>query len=192
MQLHTLNLDCSTSLTSFKEDCFKFMPNLMCLSMCETRIANLWTTIAALTKLPSLVELRFQNWLCCDDAGLSSGSSGGDEYTDFSQLKGGSYFGASAIDFGDFSNLSSIAQEAHRSLYPFHDAALDHDFQISIEDSSDDSDMDFSNQQHEYDFMELLSNIGSRNEGDLDTRNEVNYMPFITCYLNIILLYPGL
>ncbi|CAK9144006.1 unnamed protein product [Ilex paraguariensis] len=67
MQLRTLNLDFCTALTSLEEDCFTYMPNLMRLSMCETRVANLWTTSAALSKLLSLVELRFQNCVCCND-----------------------------------------------------------------------------------------------------------------------------
>ncbi|KAJ6345759.1 hypothetical protein OIU78_008423 [Salix suchowensis] len=77
MQIHTLNLDFSTSLTSFREDCFACMPNLVCLSMCETRVANLWTTISALSKLSCLVELRFQKWLCCNGGASPSASSGG-------------------------------------------------------------------------------------------------------------------
>ncbi|XP_050207246.1 protein DWD HYPERSENSITIVE TO UV-B 1 [Mercurialis annua] len=67
MQLHTLNLDFSTSITSFHRDCFSCMPNLKRLSMCGTRVVDLWTTVAALSKLPSLSELRFQNCLCCKD-----------------------------------------------------------------------------------------------------------------------------
>lgn len=66
-RLKTLNLDFCTSLTSFHYDCFSCMPNLTSVSMCETRVADLWTTTAALSKLPSLVELRFQNRLCCTD-----------------------------------------------------------------------------------------------------------------------------
>ncbi|XP_048335499.1 protein DWD HYPERSENSITIVE TO UV-B 1 isoform X2 [Ziziphus jujuba] len=69
MRLHTLNLDFCTALTSLQHDCFSCMPNLSRLSMCETRITNLWTTSAALSKLPSLTELRFQNCLCCSDTG---------------------------------------------------------------------------------------------------------------------------
>lgn len=65
--LHTLNLDFCTSLTTMEKDCFTQMPNLTRLSMCATRISNLWTTTAALSKLPSLLELRFQNCLCCKD-----------------------------------------------------------------------------------------------------------------------------
>ncbi|KAM4117825.1 hypothetical protein ACB094_02G155100 [Castanea mollissima] len=74
-RLHTLNLDFCTSLTGIQKDCFACMPNLMHLSMCETRVANLWTTTAALLKLPSLVELRFQNCLCCKDTGPCPASS---------------------------------------------------------------------------------------------------------------------
>ncbi|GAV58764.1 WD40 domain-containing protein [Cephalotus follicularis] len=76
MWLHTLNLDFCTSLTTLSKDCFSCIPNLMRLSMCETRITDLWTTSAALSKLPSLVELRFQNCLCCKDTGPCPASSG--------------------------------------------------------------------------------------------------------------------
>ncbi|XVE82879.1 hypothetical protein DITRI_Ditri16bG0041100 [Diplodiscus trichospermus] len=69
MQLHTVNLDFCTSLTTLQKDCFSCMPNMMRLSMCETRVANLWMTTAVLAKLPSLLELRFQNCLCCKDTG---------------------------------------------------------------------------------------------------------------------------
>lgn len=75
MQLRKLNLDFCTSLTTLHKDCFSHMPNLMHLSMCETRIANLWTTSVAVSKLPSLVELRFQNCLCCQDTGPCTGYS---------------------------------------------------------------------------------------------------------------------
>ncbi|WCJ31340.1 Protein DWD HYPERSENSITIVE TO UV-B 1 [Euphorbia peplus] len=76
MRLQTLNLDFCSSITSLHEDCFSCMPNLMCVSMCETRVADLWTTTAALSKLPSLVELRFQNCLCCKDTGPCPASVG--------------------------------------------------------------------------------------------------------------------
>ncbi|GKA29845.1 U2A'/phosphoprotein 32 family A [Tanacetum coccineum] len=67
MHMHTLNLDFCTSISSMEKDCFTYMPNLIRLSMCSTRVSNLWTTAAALLKLPSLLELRFQNCLCCKD-----------------------------------------------------------------------------------------------------------------------------
>ncbi|XVF45020.1 hypothetical protein PTKIN_Ptkin02bG0172200 [Pterospermum kingtungense] len=130
MWLHTLNLDYSTTLTSFQEGCFTCMPNLMCLSMCETRISNLWTTIAALSKLHSLVELRFQNWLCCNDVG----SSGGDDQTGPSQLITASYPGTSSgsdllID------INSMNERVMRNLLPFR---------MTNEESPDDSEVDFS------------------------------------------------
>ncbi|XP_065876235.1 protein DWD HYPERSENSITIVE TO UV-B 1-like isoform X2 [Euphorbia lathyris] len=81
MRLQTLNLDFCTSITSLHQDCFSCMPNLMQVSMCETRVADLWTTTAALSKLPSLVELRFQNCLCCKDTGPCPASFGKKENT---------------------------------------------------------------------------------------------------------------
>lgn len=74
MHMHTLNLDLCTSLTTLEKTCFACMPKLMRVSMCGTRVANLWTTTAALAKLPSLVELRFQNCLCCKDTRPCSAS----------------------------------------------------------------------------------------------------------------------
>lgn len=68
-QLHTLNLDFCASITNFHKDCFSGMPNLKRLSMCETRVSNLWAATAVLSNLPSLVELRFQKCLCCWDTG---------------------------------------------------------------------------------------------------------------------------
>lgn len=75
MQLDTLNLDFCSSLTNLERDCFACMPKLMRLSICGTRIADLWTTRAALTRLPSLTELRFQNCICCKDTGPCLASS---------------------------------------------------------------------------------------------------------------------
>lgn len=69
MQLHTLNLDSSIHLTSFRINCFSCMPKLEQLSVCATRVSNLWTTTAALSRLPSLVELRFQSCFCCNGTG---------------------------------------------------------------------------------------------------------------------------
>lgn len=72
--MHTLNLDFCTSLATLEKNCFACMPKLMRVSMCGTQVANLWTTTAALATLPSLVELRFQNCLCCKDTGACSAS----------------------------------------------------------------------------------------------------------------------
>ncbi|XP_031116324.1 uncharacterized protein LOC116020023 isoform X2 [Ipomoea triloba] len=76
-QLHTLNLDFCSSLTGLEKDCFACLPKLMRLSMCGTRIADLWTTTAALLRLPSLIELRFQNCVGCEDTGICLAPSNG-------------------------------------------------------------------------------------------------------------------
>ncbi|XP_031110213.1 uncharacterized protein LOC116014320 isoform X2 [Ipomoea triloba] len=75
MQLHTLNLDFCSSLVSLEKDCFANMPKLTCLSMCGTRVADLWTTSTALSRLTCLAELRFQNCICCKDTGMCLASS---------------------------------------------------------------------------------------------------------------------
>ncbi|XP_027153758.1 uncharacterized protein LOC113753729 isoform X1 [Coffea eugenioides] len=69
MLLHTLSLDFCSSLSTLENDCFVNMPNLMRISLCGTRVANLWTTSAALSRLNSLVEIRFQNCACCKNTG---------------------------------------------------------------------------------------------------------------------------
>lgn len=76
LRLHTLNLDFCTSLGSLRRDCFSCMPNLTRLSMCETRISNLLTTTGALSRLPCLLELRFQSCLCCKETGSCPGLEG--------------------------------------------------------------------------------------------------------------------
>lgn len=69
--LHTLALDFCSSLTRMEKDFYACMPNLMRLSLCGTRVADLWTTSAALSRLTCLVELRFQNCKYCKDTGPS-------------------------------------------------------------------------------------------------------------------------
>ncbi|KAK8700183.1 hypothetical protein V6N13_018586 [Hibiscus sabdariffa] len=140
MWLHSLNLDYSTTLSSFREDCFSCMPNLMCLSMCETRISNLWTTIAALSKLHSLVELRFQNWLCCNDVG-SSGSSSGDDQTGPSQPSDPTFPDLPPVGLDLLMDLDAMTENALRNLLPF---SMNQNFQITNDESSDDSEVDFS------------------------------------------------
>ncbi|KAK9949070.1 hypothetical protein M0R45_004614 [Rubus argutus] len=87
LRLHTLNLDFCTSLASLRKDCFSGMPNLMRLSMCETRISNLLTITGALSRLPSLVELRFQSCLCCKETGSCPGLQGQQKLQTESQEK---------------------------------------------------------------------------------------------------------
>lgn len=63
--LHSLELDNCQSVTCLPEGCFCAMPMLAKLSMCGTGVRNLWTTCAALCRLPSLRELRFQKKCRC-------------------------------------------------------------------------------------------------------------------------------
>ena len=171
MQIHTLNLDFSTSLTSFREDCFTCMPNLRCLSMCATRVSNLWTTIAALTKLPSLVELRFQNCLCRYDTGPCPVSSAGkaNDITYSVQPQKSSLIEAPSLDGWILGNQNSSANEAFRELFLRNNIIMNPEFQNTTEDSSDDSEVDFSTHQQEFGLVELLSNA-------VDLQSEVNHI----------------
>ena len=152
MQMHTLNLDFSSFLTSFQEDCFNCMPNLMFLSMCETRITNLWTTVAALSKLPSLVELRFQYWQCCNDAGTSLLSTSGksDGTADCSLLNKAPFLGELCTDTRELTEPNFSAEDPLRSFYSFDEEVINHDVQSMVEDSSDDSEVDFNSHHHRY------------------------------------------
>ncbi|KAA8545799.1 hypothetical protein F0562_020750 [Nyssa sinensis] len=156
MQIRTLNLDFSSSLTSFREDCFTCMPNLKCLSLCGTRVANLWTTSAALSKLPSLVELRFQNCMCCDDTGPCPASSG-EKSTDAGQLDGGLHNDALSFDSEEIPNQFSNTEEVLRNLFSLNNYDMNDEVESRSEYSSDDSEVDFSNRHHEFSLVELLS-----------------------------------
>ena len=143
--MHTLNLDFCSSLTSFQGDCFNCMPNLMRLSMCETRISNLWTTVAALSRLPSLVELRFQYLLHYNDAMTSYTSSSGmsDGAADFITSKrlpciGEYYIGTCELTDHNFSSNNPLS-----NFYSFDDIMI-HDVPSIKEESSDDSGIDIS------------------------------------------------
>lgn len=176
-RIHILNLDFSTSLSSFREDCFACMPNLTCLSLCETRITNLWTTIAALSKLPSLVELRFQKWLCCNDAGPSPASSdGGSDYkTDASQTKSVPPIGAMYPETSMLEDYDLSANETHRDFFSLDDVVRNHEVQSMIEDSSDDdSDVDFSGHQQDFDYSQIFSTVFPRLNRLLDQQDEVS------------------
>ncbi|KAE9618672.1 hypothetical protein Lal_00047905 [Lupinus albus] len=152
MQMHTLDLDFSSSLTSFQEDCFNCMPNLMRLSMCETRITNLWTTVAALSKLPSLVELRFQYWQCCNDAGTSFISScrKSDSTVDLGLLNRVPFTGESFTDTRVLTDPNFSAEDPLINLYSFNEEVINHDVQSMDEDSSDDSEVDFTSHHHRF------------------------------------------
>ncbi|XP_059652972.1 protein DWD HYPERSENSITIVE TO UV-B 1 [Cornus florida] len=155
MQLRILNLDFSSSLTSFREDCFTCMPNLKCLSLCETRVANLWTTSTALSKLPSLVELRFQKCKCCDDTGSCPASPSGGS-TDSDQLETGLHNGALSFDADEIINQYSDTEAEITNMFLDHYYSMNDEVESTPEDSSDDSEVEFSNRHREPSLVELL------------------------------------
>ncbi|WCJ17881.1 Protein DWD HYPERSENSITIVE TO UV-B 1 [Euphorbia peplus] len=146
--IRILNLDFNTSLTSFQEDCFTCMPNLICLSMCATRVANLWTTLAAISKLPSLIELSFQKWVCCNETGSSSAPYGG-KLDD-------------QLEFQPSDNINEhllASEEKLGNVFSFNDLAIhqEQEVQWMIEDPSADSEMNFLSQWQENDRTDSLS-----------------------------------
>ena len=165
MRIHTLNLDFSTSLTSFQEDCFTCMPNLMCLSLCGTRILNLWTTIAALSKLPSLVELRFQHWSCGNDLGPYSASS---KWKSLHKT-------VSSINIGELTDQYSSTEEVLRNMFLLNNVVINDD--ESRADDSDDSELDFSSPLHEHGYVERLSNVFSGGNRQINQQIQVRTEP---------------
>uniref|UniRef100_A0A1D1Y1N6 DNA damage-binding protein 2 n=1 Tax=Anthurium amnicola TaxID=1678845 RepID=A0A1D1Y1N6_9ARAE len=150
MQLHTLNLDFSTSLTSIREGCFSCMPNLMCLSMCETRITNLSMTSAALSKLPSLVELRFQNCLCCYDTRPCPTSSCGETlflaHEEILRGHENSYTNAepSLVATENCLHQTMRRHSDEEILLSDDESFINHEYAQSTTESSDESELDFS------------------------------------------------
>ncbi|XP_011001526.1 PREDICTED: uncharacterized protein LOC105108772 [Populus euphratica] len=175
MQMHTLNLDFSTSLTSFLEDCFTCMPNLVCLSMCETRVANLWTTISALSKLSCLVELRFQKWPCCNGASLSASSGGNlEDQPDVGLPVSCTDIGEQFSDIEEETYLNPGTDEAFGNLFSFNNIAINQPVQSMMEDSSDDSEVDFSSNWREFDYTDMLANLSSGWNRQVNLQNEVS------------------
>ncbi|KAI6678120.1 hypothetical protein NL676_038916 [Syzygium grande] len=166
---HTLNLDYSTSLTSFHKDCFACMPNLKFLSMCETRIANLWTTTAALSKLPSLVELRFQRRLYYEDIESYIASSSGNE-----DGRVGPFPEEPMIDTATLVDQNLISETMLNNLMTVANVMGNPELQREGEESSDDSEVDFSSQRQEYGFMHELTAAISEWSGRVDVHDEVD------------------
>ncbi|KAG5548224.1 hypothetical protein RHGRI_013805 [Rhododendron griersonianum] len=163
IHLRSLNLDFSSSLTSLRKDCFTCMPNLNCLSLCETRIANLWTTSSALLKLPSLVELRFQKCLCCDDTGPCPGSTGG-KSIDSVQMDSEIRVGApSSFDEDYYHYLNS------------EEADLFDEVESAYEDTSDDSEVDFTYHPRETSMLGAYSDVIPQWNGLVDLQTEISF-----------------
>lgn len=186
-QLQTLNLDFSISLTGFQENCFICMPNLMHISMCETRVSNLWTSSAALSKLPSLVELRFQNCVCCDDTGPCSSSSSEAPSVIVSNTTHMDHLGMHSTGRPSITNEDillgnlqyNFREGRFRNLFVDVRTMSNEPLEYTTEESSDDSDDDFSRQQHRM----MLDNVLSNMFPELSTRtvSEIegtSYLPF--------------
>ncbi|KAM7482443.1 hypothetical protein LguiB_007026 [Lonicera macranthoides] len=159
MQIHTLSLDFSASLTTFREDCFTCMPNLKCLSLCETRVANLWTTSAALAKLSSLVQLRFQNYNT-DSGHLNSRHL---------------HIEALPFDGEETLNQYLYAEDELTDLFPLDNYDSGHEIQSMLEDSSDDSEVDFSRHHHDFILAELFSDVLPGWNGMVGLQSEISF-----------------
>ncbi|KAL5706981.1 hypothetical protein ACHQM5_025085 [Ranunculus cassubicifolius] len=165
--LQTLNLDFSISITGFQEDCFKCMPNLMRISMCETRVSNLWTTSSSLSKLPSLVELRFQNCLCCSDTGACSTSSSETPNpiaSNATPLDHPSLYSTGSPSITNegllFQNSPDYQRELSFGNFLVDDLTINQgSLENLTEDSSDDSEVEFSRGDRRLGLDDLLSNM---------------------------------
>lgn len=165
MQMHTLNLDFSASLTSFGKDCFASMPCLKSLSLCETKISNLWTTNASLGKIHSLVELRFQSCLCCDDTRACPRSFGAiaDE---------GTSENTEPSLNAEHSDLFSNAEDEIMNVFPLGTYHQNREI-VSESDDSTDSEVDFSFTHPAINLLEDFTHGSSLWNGLVDLPNEV-------------------
>ncbi|CAH1450446.1 unnamed protein product [Lactuca virosa] len=167
LQIRTLNLDFSASLTNFGKDCFSHMPNLKSLSLCETKVSNLWTTSASLAKLPSLIELRFQSCLCCDDTRVCPRSFGpkDNESTSSTLLDHGIEKITPFLTTEDTSLFSNLEDELF-NYNTVHET-------VSESDESTDSEVDFSNTHPGIKLLEDFTYGPSAWNGLLDLPNEI-------------------
>ncbi|KAL8209246.1 hypothetical protein R6Q57_008658 [Mikania cordata] len=165
-QMHTLNLDFSASLTTFGKDCFTCMPNLKCLSLCETKISNLWTTCASLSKIKNLVELRFQSCLCCDDTKACPRSFGvkSDESTNFNMIH---------ESVRERMDLLSNMEDGLLNVFPIGNYNNPVHETVSESDESTDSEVDFSNTHPGTSLLEDFTYGSSVWNGLLDLPTEI-------------------
>lgn len=165
-QMHTLNLDFSASLTTLGKDCFTCMPNLKCLSLCGTKISNLWSTSASLAKLRSLIELRFQSCLCCDDSKVCPRSFGAksDVSTSYNLIH---------ETTEEPMDISSNVEDELFNVYQIGNFNPVHET-VSESDESTDSEVDFSNTHPRINLLEDFTYGSSVWNGLLDLPNEVS------------------
>lgn len=175
MRLHTLNLDFCTSLSGLQKDCFSCMPYLMRLSMCETRVANLWTTAAALSKLPSLVELRFQNCLCCKDTGpcpALSGDKARIHIPERTPLNMGHYSEVPSTDTGDAACHVLCTKETDRDLLCLDDSKINCEIHSMADNFSEKSGVKLSSYLKEMCLLEVSATLPDMN-GQAKVKSEV-------------------
>ncbi|KAI3523977.1 hypothetical protein L1887_02537 [Cichorium endivia] len=176
MQMRTLNLDFSASLTNFGKDCFSCMPSLKSLSLCETKVSNLWTTSASLAKLPSLIELRFQSCLCCDDTRACPRSFGPktDDVTSSSLVDHGIEKITPFLTTEDDSSLFSNVEDELFNVFPVgnynYNSVREN---VSESDDSTDSEVDFSNTHPGIKLLEDFTYGPGVWNGLLDLPNEI-------------------
>ncbi|MQL98790.1 hypothetical protein Taro_031510, partial [Colocasia esculenta] len=143
----------SVNLSTFWKDILRCMPNLMCLSMCETRLTNIFMTSAALSKLPSLMELRFQNCLCCHDTRPCPTSSCTEASTlaheEILNSHQNSYAHAEPSLTATENFLCQTMRQPHGEEILFSDdeSFVSHEFTQGTTESSDESELDFSSYQ---------------------------------------------
>ncbi|KAI3695601.1 hypothetical protein L1987_78599 [Smallanthus sonchifolius] len=166
MHMHTLNLDFSASLTTFGKDCFTCMPNLKCLSLCGTKISNLWTTSASLAKIPNLIELRFQSCLCCVDTKACRRSFGAklDESTSHNLIH---------EVVREHMDLFSNVEDELLNVFPTNTYNNPVHETTSESDESTDSEVDFSNAHHGINLLEDFTCGSSVWNGLVDLPNEI-------------------
>jgi len=168
------------------------MPNLICLSMCETRVANLWTTISALSKLSCLVELRFQKWLCNDSASPSASSGGNlEDQPDVGLPISCTDIGEQLTDIEEETYLNPGTDEAFGNLFSFNNIAINQPVQSMMEDSSDDSEVDFSSNWREFGYTDLLANFSSGWNRQVNLQNEVIHMCTFLMYWSLVISAGG-
>ncbi|KAK4804535.1 hypothetical protein SAY86_004352 [Trapa natans] len=172
-RLHTLNLDYSSSLTSFREDCFSGMPKLRFLSMCGSKVSNLFTTTAALSKLPSLSVLRFQKWLLSDDSESFTYKRDDRSQSHLSLLNLDGNSEVSPIDIEEDMGDNPSTTELLRNLFSLDNLVIDHEMQSASEES-DDSELDFSSLRQDNGLLEPLSDVPVWRSGSVHMQYEVN------------------